>query len=314
VTDAPLVIALVLTLFILLVIARTSIIIPQQSAYVVERLGKFNRVLGAGFHVLMPFIDVIRYRHLLKETTLDTPKQECITKDSAHLFVDSILYYKILDPERASYGVEDYEFSLSQLAQTTLRNIVGRMDLDSIREERGQINNRVIAELDKASESWGIKVFRFEIQALEVPDAVRESMETQLKAEREKRATILVSEGEQTATINNAEADKIQVIKASEARQVKQINEAQGEAEAILSIAEATARGIERIAEAISKPGGFEATKLKLASQYIEQLGNLAKEGTMMVLPANLSDVGSMLALATEVMNKKELPAKKREE
>jgi regulator of protease activity HflC (stomatin/prohibitin superfamily) len=311
--NAPLIIALIITVFALLVVARTAIIIPQQHAYVVERLGKFNRVMGAGFHILMPFLDVIRYQHVLKETTLDTPKQDCITKDNVHVIVDSILYYKILDPEKASYGIDDYHHSLAQLAQTTLRSEIGRMELDSLLEQRNIINHRVIDELDQASESWGIKVFRFEIQTLEPPADVLEAMERQMKAEREKRATILASEADRTAAMNNAEANKVRVIKSSEARQVMSVNEAQGEAEALLSIAEATAKSIERIAEAITKPGGYEATKLKLASQYIEQLGNLAKEGTMMVLPANLADVGSMLALATEVMNRRELPSQKKE-
>jgi len=312
--NAPLIISLITTIFVLMVIARTAIIIPQQHAYVVERLGKFNRVMGAGFHILMPFFDVIRYRHVLKETTLDTPKQDCITKDNVHVIVDSILYYKILDPEKASYGIDDYHHSLAQLAQTTLRSEIGRMELDSLLEQRNVINNRVVEELDQASESWGIKVLRFEIQTLEPPHDVLEAMERQMKAEREKRVKILSSEGESVATINSAEANKVQIIKSSEARQVRSVNEAHGEAEAILSIAEATAKGIERIAEAITKPGGYEATKLKLASQYIEQLGNLAKEGTMMVLPANLADVGSMLALATGVMNHRESPADKKRE
>jgi regulator of protease activity HflC (stomatin/prohibitin superfamily) len=305
--NTSLIIALVVTVLVILIIARTAIIIPQQHAYVVERLGKFSRVLGAGFHILMPFVDIVRYKHILKETTLDTPRQECITRDNVHVAVDAILYFKILDPEKASYGVEDFRYSIAQLAQTTLRSEIGKMELDSVLEERATINNRIVAELDKASESWGIKVFRFELQHIDPPADVLEAMERQMRAERDKRATVLVSEGERDATINSAEALKVQMIRASEAKKIKQVNEAEGEAEAILELARATAQGIEVIAQAISKPGGREATQLKLASQYIEQFGNLAQKGNTMIVPANLTDISSMLALATQILSK---PAK----
>jgi len=305
--NTSLIVAIVVTALVIFLITRTAIIIPQQHAYVVERLGKFSKVIGAGWHILMPFVDVVRYRHALKESILDTPKQECITKDNVHVSVDALLYYKILDPERASYGVDDYRESLGQLSQTLLRSEIGRLELDRVLEERYIININVVKELDKASEPWGVKVIRYEVQHIDPPKDVLEAMEKQMRAEREKRATVLVSEGQRDATINSAEASKVLAIKTSEATRIQNINEAEGEAEAILAIAEAKAKGIERIAEAISKPGGYEATKLHLASHYIEQFGKLAKEGNTLVLPANMADVGSMLTLATEVLNKKKV-------
>jgi regulator of protease activity HflC (stomatin/prohibitin superfamily) len=300
-----LIIALVLTVVVIVIIAITAFIIPQQEVYIIERLGKFHRVIGAGWHIVIPILEAVRYRHSLKETTLDTPKQECITKDNVNISVDALLYYKVIDPEKASYGVNDYQFALSQLSQTTLRSEVGCMALDEILEKRMEINTKVVAELDRASSPWGIKVIRFEIQHINPPRDVLEAMEKQMRAEREKRASILTSEGDKVAKINAAEAEKITLIKTSEARKIKQINEAEGEAIAIKEVAEATALGIERIASAIIKPGGVEATQLKLASNYIDTLGNLAKESTSLVLPANLTDVGSMLALATDILNRK---------
>ncbi len=301
--DITLIIALAITLLVVLLIARTAVIVPQQQAYIVERVGRYNRTLGAGFHILMPFFDVIRYRHLLKEVILDTPEQDCITKDNVSVTIDAILYFRILDPVKASYGIDNYEVALSELAQTTLRSEIGRLQLDNIFEERALINRQVVGELDKASEPWGIKVMRFEIQEIKPPGDILEAMEKQVRAERERRAVVLASEGRRDALINESEAEKVQLIKASEAIQVKQVNEAKGQADAILEVASATAEGIERIAQAVVQPGGREATQLRLATQYIDQFGNLAKESNTLVLPANLSDVGSMLALATNVLS-----------
>jgi regulator of protease activity HflC (stomatin/prohibitin superfamily) len=288
----------ILAVLVLIVIARTAVVVPQQSAYVVERLGRYHATLGAGFHVLLPFVDVIRYRHSLKETAIDIPAQVCITRDNVQVGVDGILYLKVLNAERASYGISDFGFAISQLAQTTLRSEVGKIDLDRTFEERTNINTQVVTELDKASESWGIKVLRYEIKNITPPHDVLAAMEKQMRAEREKRAVILTSEGARDAAINTAEGDKQQVIKASEARKQQQINEAEGQAAAILSVATATAEGIRRVADAIKLPGGYEAVQLRVAEQYVAQFGNLAKESNTLVLPANASDVGAMIALA----------------
>ena len=289
---------LILAGLVLLIIAKTAVVVPQQSAYVVERLGRYHATLSAGFHVLLPFVDAIRYRHSLKETAIDIPAQVCITRDNVQVGVDGILYLKVLNPERASYGISDYVFAITQLAQTMLRSEVGKIDLDRTFEERTNINLQVVTELDKASEAWGVKVLRYEIKNITPPHDVLAAMEKQMRAEREKRAVILTSEGARDAAINNAEGEKQQVIKASEARKQQQINEAEGEAAAILSVASATAEGIRRVAEAIKLPGGYEAVQLRVAEQYITQFGHLAKESNTMILPANASDVGSMIALA----------------
>jgi regulator of protease activity HflC (stomatin/prohibitin superfamily) len=288
----------ILALLVIIVIAKTAVVVPQQSAYVVERLGRYHATLSAGFHVLLPFVDAIRYRHSLKETAIDIPAQVCITRDNVQVGVDGILYLKVLNPERASYGISDFIFAISQLAQTTLRSEVGKIDLDRTFEERTNINLQVVTELDKASEAWGVKVLRYEIKNITPPHDVLAAMEKQMRAEREKRAVILTSEGQRDAAVNTAEGEKQQVIKASEARKQQQINEAEGQAAAILSVSTATAEGIRKVAEAIKQPGGYEAVQLRVAEQYVAQFGNLAKESNTLVLPANVSDVGAMIALA----------------
>lgn len=297
-----LIVSLIVAGFALFVVAKTAIVVPQQSAFVVERLGKFSKTLGAGFHILFPFIDVIRYRHSLKEMALDIPEQVCITRDNVQVSVDGVLYLKVMDAERASYGIDDYVFAITQLAQTTLRSEIGRIELDRTFEERSHINVQVVSELDKATEPWGVKVLRYEIKNITPPADVIAAMEKQMRAEREKRAVILSSEGERDAAINNAEGQKQQVIKASEATKQQQMNEAEGEAAAILAVASATADGISRVAQAISSPGGFEATQLRVAEQYIQQFGNLARTNNTMIVPANLTDVASMVATATAVI------------
>ncbi len=303
---------LVLAVLVLIVISRTAVVVPQQSAYVVERLGKYNATLGAGFHILLPFIDVIRYRHSLKENAIDIPEQICITRDNVQVHVDGILYLKVLDPQRASYGVVDYVFAIVQLAQTALRSEIGKIELDRTFEERTHINLEVVNELDKATEPWGIKVLRYEIKNITPPVDVLAAMEKQMRAEREKRATILTSEGQRDAAINTAEGEKQQVIKASEAKKQQQINEAEGAASAILAIAQATAEGIRRVAQAIQNPGGYEAVQLRVAEQYITRFGDLAKESNTMILPATVSDVGSMIALAMNVIRQQGAPASPR--
>jgi regulator of protease activity HflC (stomatin/prohibitin superfamily) len=305
-----LVIFFILAVLVLIVVAKTAIVVPQQSAYVVERLGRYSATLGAGFHVLMPFVDTIRYRHSLKEMAVDIPAQVCITRDNVQVGVDGVLYLKVLNPERASYGISDFMFAISQLAQTTLRSEVGKIDLDKSFEERTNINTAVVSELDKASESWGVKVLRYEIKNITPPHDVLAAMEKQMRAEREKRAVILTSEGTRDAAINTAEGNKQEVIKQSEARKQQQINEAEGQAEAIMAVATATAEGIRRVAEAIKLPGGFEAVQLRVAEQYIGQFGELAKTSNTLVLPANVADVGSMIALAMKVVGREAPPAR----
>ncbi len=289
---------LVLALLVLIIIGKTAVVVPQQSAYVVERLGKYSATLDAGFHILLPFVDRIRYKHSLKETAIDIPDQVCITLDNVQVSVDGILYLKVFKPQRASYGISDFHFALIQLGQTTLRSEIGKIELDRTFEERTNINIQVVNELDKASESWGVKVLRYEIKNITPPKGVLDAMEKQMRAEREKRAVILTSEGERDAAINQAEGEKQQVIKASEAKKQQQINEAEGAASAILAIAQATAEGLRKVAETIQIPGGQEAVQLRVAEQYITKFGELAKTTNTLILPATVSDVGSMIALA----------------
>ena len=289
---------LVLAVLVLIIVAKTAVVVPQQSAYVVERLGKYAATLDAGFHILLPFIDRIRYRHSLKEAAIDIPEQVCITRDNVQVSVDGILYLKVLNTQRASYGISDFHFALIQLGQTTLRSEIGKIELDRTFEERTNINIQVVNELDKASEAWGVKVLRYEIKNITPPKGVLDAMEKQMRAEREKRAVILTSEGERDAAINQAEGEKQQVIKASEAKKQQQINEAEGAASAILAIAQATAEGLRKVAETIQVPGGQEAVQLRVAEQYITKFGELAKTTNTLILPATVSDVGSMIALA----------------
>lgn len=295
------IVLIVLAILVVIIIAKTAVVVPQQSAYVVERLGRFSGVLSAGFHILVPFFDVIRYKHSLKEIALDIPAQVCITRDNVQVGVDGILYLKVLNPERASYGISDFGFAITQLAQTTLRSEVGKIDLDRSFEERMNINQAIVQELDKASEAWGVKVLRYEIKNITPPHDVLAAMEKQMRAEREKRAVILTSEGQRDAAINEAEGEKQQVIKASEARKQQQINEAEGEASAILAVASATAEGIRQVAEAIRQPGGVEATQLRVAEHYVTQFGQLAQKSTTMIVPASVSDVAGMVAMASKL-------------
>ncbi len=300
--SAALAIAIVLAAFALFVVVKTAVVVPQQNAYVVERLGKFYGVMDAGFHLLVPFMDVIRYRHTLKEQAIDIPEQICITRDNVQVGVDGVLYLKVLDAQRASYGINDYYYAISQLAQTTLRSEIGKIELDRTFEERNHINGAVVSELDKATGPWGIKVLRYELKNITPPKDVLAAMEKQMRAEREKRAVILTSEGERDAAINSAEGKKQQVIKESEASRQRQINEAEGQAQAILAVARATGEGLREVAAAIRAEGGVEAVQLRVAEQYVEQFGNLARTTNTVILPASLSDVGSMIAAATNVL------------
>ena len=296
---------IVFALFVFWVVAKTAVVVPQQNAFVVERLGRFAGVLDAGFHVLVPFVDVIRYRHVLKEQAMDIPEQVCITRDNVQVAVDGILYLKVMDPERASYGISNYTFAITQLAQTTLRSEIGKIELDRTFEERTHINIQVVTEVDKASEAWGVKVLRYEIKNITPPADIIAAMEKQMRAEREKRAVILTSEGERDAAINSAEGQKQMVIKASEAKKQQQINEAEGQASAILAVAKATGEGIRSVAQAIQADGGFEAVQLRVAEQYVQQFGHIAKAANTLVVPAALTDVASMIALAMNAIQPK---------
>ncbi len=298
-------VGLALAFLAIIVLLKTAVVVPQQSAYIVEYLGKYSRTLSAGFHILVPFVEVVAYRHSLKEQAIDIPEQTCITRDNVQVGIDGVLYLRVLDPQLTSYGITDYIFAIIQLAQTALRSEIGRIDLDRTFEVRAVINANVVAELDKASEPWGVKVMRYEIKNINPPHDVLSAMEKQMRAEREKRAVVLGSEGERDAKINAAEGDKQRVIKASEAAKQQQINEAEGEAAAILAVATATAEGLRQVAIAVREPGGAEAMQLRVAEDYLLQFGNLAKAGNTLVIPANLSDVASMLALAKNVLENK---------
>jgi regulator of protease activity HflC (stomatin/prohibitin superfamily) len=293
--------AIVVAAVAVVILFKTAIVVPQQSAYIVERLGKYSNTLSAGFHILVPGIERIAYKHSLKEMAIDIAEQICITKDNVQVGIDGVLYMQVLDPARASYGIADYHFAISQLAQTTLRSEIGKIDLDRTFEERATINANVVNELDKATEPWGVKVLRYEIKNINPPADVLQAMEKQMRAEREKRAVILTSEGDRDAKINQAEGEKQRVIKESEAARQQQINEAAGEAEAILAVATATAEGLRRVAEAVSATGGRDAMQLRVAEEYVRQFGNLARSSSTLVVPANLSDIASMIALATKV-------------
>ena len=299
--DTSLIFSLGFLFLAIIILVKTAIVVPQQNAFVVERLGKFSKTLNAGFHILVPFIDKVAYKHTLKEQAADIAEQICITKDNVQVGVDGVLYMQVLDPSRASYGIGNYMFAISQLAQTTLRSEIGKIDLDRTFEERSTINQNVVAELDKASDPWGVKVLRYEIKNINPPHDVLSAMEKQMRAEREKRAVVLTSEGVRDAKINEAEGEKQRVIKESEAAKMQQINEAQGEAEAILAVATATGEGIRQVARAVVDQGGPEAMQLRIAEQYIGEFGNLAKTGNTYVVPANLGDLTSMMALATDI-------------
>ncbi len=297
----------VIAVLAVIVLAKTARVVPQQSAYVVENLGRYSRTLGAGFHILVPFVERIAYKHNLKEEAIDIPEQVCITKDNVQVGVDGVLYMQVLDASKASYGITNYRFAITQLAQTTLRSEIGKIDLDRTFEARGTINANVVTELDQASASWGVKVLRYEIKNITPPKDVLQAMEKQMRAEREKRAVVLTSEGDRDAKINQAEGDKQRVIKQSEANKQQQINEAQGQAEAILAVATATAEGLRRVGEALSGRGGMEAMQLRVAEEYVKQFGRLADEASStLIVPATLSDISSMIAMATSVVKQQQ--------
>jgi regulator of protease activity HflC (stomatin/prohibitin superfamily) len=300
---------IVIAIVVVVVLAKTATVVPQQSAFVVENLGKYSRTLQAGFHILVPFVEKVAYKHNLKELALDIAEQICITRDNVQVGVDGILYMQVLDPHLASYGITNYAFAITQLAQTTLRSEIGKIELDRTFEARGVINSNVVSELDKASAPWGVKVLRYEIRNITPPKDILSAMEKQMRAEREKRAVVLTSEGDRDAKINSAEGDKQRVIKQSEASKQQQINEAEGQAAAILAVAGATAEGLRQVGIALSDRGGIEAMQLRIGEEYVKQFGKLAQSGTTLVVPANLTDLASIVTMATSIARKPASPS-----
>jgi len=284
--------------------------VPQQSAWVVERLGKFHQILEPGLNVIIPFIDRVAYRHSLKEVPLDVAEQVCITKDNTQLVVDGLIYFQVTDPRLASYGTSDYVTAIVQLAQTTLRSEVGKMELDQSLQSRDVINRSIVAVLDEAGRSWGVKVLRYEVKNLTPPEVILRAMQAQITAEREKRALIAKSEGEKQQEINLAEGEKQAAILTSEGQKQSAINKAQGEATALRVVADATAAAVNVVAEAIGKEGGLQAANLKVAELYIGAFGNLAKTNNTMIVPSNLSDVASVVASAMTVLDRTRAGAK----
>jgi regulator of protease activity HflC (stomatin/prohibitin superfamily) len=302
--NATLVATLVLTALIVVVLIKTAVIVPQKSEYVIERLGKYSRTLGAGFHILIPFLDRVAYRFILKEEVFDIPSQTCITKDNVTVEVDGLIYLQVMDSKMAAYGINDYRMASSQLAQTTLRSCIGRIDLDKTFEERETINSQVVESIDQAAQAWGVKVLRYEVKDILPPESVKKAMEAQMTAEREKRAAIALSEGERQSTINRAEGNRQDAILRSEGEKQRRINEAEGEAQEILAIARATAEGLHTIAEQFNVPGGLQAANLRVAEQYVSAFANLAKASNTLVIPGNVGDLAGMVTTAMTALNK----------
>ena len=291
-----------LIILLLVIFFRSIRIVPQKVAFIVERLGKYNNTLEAGFHVLIPFIDRVAYKHTLKEQAIDVSPQVCITRDNISVEVDGILYMQVVDPRKASYGINNYQFASTQLAQTTMRSVIGKMDLDKTFEERDVINSAIVEAVDKASDPWGVKVTRYEVKNIAPPQSIKDAMEKQMRAEREKRAMIAESEGEKQAKINRAEGDKQEAIARSEGEMQKRINEAEGRAQEIRKVAIATAEGIREIAKAINEKGGLNAVNLRVAEQYLNEFGKLAKTNNSIIIPSNLSDIAGLIKSVTSVL------------
>jgi regulator of protease activity HflC (stomatin/prohibitin superfamily) len=297
--------------FALILFFRTVRIVPQKQAYLVERLGKYSKTLEAGFHVLIPFVDKIAYRHTLKEQAVDVPEQSCITRDNIVVGVDGILYMQVGDPKRASYGINNYRFASTQLAQTTMRSIIGKLDLDKTFEERDAINSVIVDAVDKASDPWGVKVTRYEVKNILPPQSIKDAMEKQMRAEREKRALIAESEGDRQAKINRAEGERQEMIARSEGEKQRRINEAEGKAFEIERVAGATAEGIKMIALSINEKGGADAVNLRIAERYLNEFGKLAKTNNTMIIPTDMADIAGIIAAATKVIKSQDAPVVK---
>lgn len=300
--DATSIIFIGLVILAIVIFLSTIKIVPQRSAYIVERFGKYRKTLLAGFHIIIPFIDRISYKHILKEQVMDVAAQTCITKDNISVEVDGVLYLQIMDAQKASYGIDNYRFAATQLAQTTMRSIIGKMELDKTFEEREAMNSIIVDAVDRASDPWGVKVTRYEVKNITPPQSIKDAMEKQMRAEREKRANIANSEGDMQARINRAEGEKRELIARSEGEKLRRINEADGSAAEIEAVAIATAKGIREIATAINQDGGKDAVNLRVAEQYIEEFGNLAKTNNTMIIPSNMADISSLIATAMKVV------------
>jgi regulator of protease activity HflC (stomatin/prohibitin superfamily) len=291
-----------LIIFVLVVFLKTIRVVPQKVAFIVERLGKYHATLDAGLHVLLPFIDKVSYKHTLKEQAIDVASQTCITRDNIAVEVDGILYLQVIDPQKASYGINNYQFASTQLAQTTMRSVIGKLELDKTFEERDTINTAIVEAVDKASDPWGVKVTRYEVKNIVPPQSIKDAMEKQMRAEREKRAMIAESEGDKQAKINRAEGVKQEMIATSEGEKQKRINEAEGRAAEIERVASATANGLREIAAAIQSQGGMNAVNLRIAEQYINEFGKLAKTNNTLIMPSNLGDLAGLVASITSVL------------
>lgn len=298
------IILIVLCIFVLMAFLSTFKVVPQRSVFIVERLGKYSRTLEAGFHILIPFIDKIAYKQNLKEQAIDVASQICITKDNIAVEVDGILYLQVIDPHKASYGIDNYRFAVIQISQTTMRSIIGKMELDKTFEERETVNASIVEAVDNASDSWGIKVSRYEVKNISPPQSIKDAMEKQMRAEREKRAQIAESEGDKQARINRADGEKAEMIAKSEGEKQRRINEASGKASEIELVAFATAKGIREIALSINEQGGMNAVNLRIAEQYLTEFGKLAKTNNSMIVPADLSDIAGVISSITSVLGK----------
>lgn len=300
--SGTLIFALVLVAVALLFAVQGIKVVPQQTAWVVERLGKFHAVLNPGLNIIIPFTDRVAYRHSLKEIPLDTPSQVCITRDNTQLTVDGVLYFQVTDPKRASYGTSNYVIAITQLAQTTLRSVIGRMELDKTFEERDAINNNVVAAIDEAAMNWGVKVLRYEIKDLTPPAVILQAMQQQITAEREKRALIAASEGKKQEQINLATGAREAAIAQSEGEKQAEINKAEGQAAATLTIAKATAEALRTVAAATQTEGGMTAVNLQVAEKYVDAFGKLAKENNTLIVPGNMGDMSGMIASAMKIV------------
>ena len=293
----------IIAIIVIVLLVKTAVVVPQRSEYIIERLGKYNTTLSAGFHILIPFLDRVAYRRSLKEEVLDIASQDCITTDNVSVAVDGVLYLQVIESKRSAYGIDNYRVAASQLAQTSLRSVIGKIELDKTFEERESLNQRVVAAIDEAAQNWGVKVLRYEIKDITPPRSVMDAMEKQMKAEREKRAAIATSEGDRQSRINRAEGLKNEAIQISEGEKLKRINEAQGQAEEIQLVATATAEGIKKIATSLGMEGGTTAANLRVAEQYIAEFGKLAKANNTMIIPSNMSDISSMVATVMSVLD-----------
>ena len=299
-----LIVFVILAIFVVVVLVKTAVVVPQRMEFIVERLGKYNKTLEAGFHILVPFLDRVAYKRSLKEVVIDVQSQTCITADNISIAVDGVLYMQVMDSKKSAYGIDNYQLAAAQLAQTSLRSVIGKIELDKTFEERDTLNQQIVAAIDAAATNWGVKVLRYEIKDLTPPQSVMQAMEAQMKAVREKRAAIATSEGDRDSRVNRAKGLKEEAIAISEGEMTKQINEAKGKAQEIELVAGATAKGVKLIAEALNAEGGEMAANLRVAEQYVNEFGKLAKESNTMLIPTNMGDMAGMVATAMSIVGK----------